>query len=106
MHTLIRTSLAATIGTACLLAVLGLLGAPAPAAAIDPVEPGRFVWFDLMSKDVNAAKRFYGALFGWRFEDTKRGDRPTRWHGLARNLLPASSMSVHSRTQARSGSVS
>ena len=35
MHTLIRTSLAATIGTACLLAVLGLLGAPAP-AAIDP----------------------------------------------------------------------
>ena len=76
MHTLIRTSLAATIGTACLLAALGLLGAPAPAAAIDPVEPGRFVWFDLMSKDVNAAKRFYGALFGWRFEDTKRGDRP------------------------------
>jgi predicted enzyme related to lactoylglutathione lyase len=77
MHTVIRRSLAAaTIGTACLLAALGLLGAPAPAAAIDPIESGRFVWHDLMSKDVNAAKRFYGALFGWRFEDTKRGDRP------------------------------
>ena len=76
MLTLIRRSLAAaTIGTAGLLAALGLLGAPAPAAAIDPIESGRFVWHDLMSKDVNAAKRFYGALFGWRFEDTKRGDR-------------------------------
>jgi predicted enzyme related to lactoylglutathione lyase len=77
MHTLIRTSLAAaTFGTACLFAALGLLSAPATAGAVDPVETGRFVWHDLMSKDVNAAKRFYGSLFGWRFEDGKRGDRP------------------------------
>jgi predicted enzyme related to lactoylglutathione lyase len=34
------------------------------------------VWHDLLTTDVNAAKRFYGDLFGWRFEDTKRGDRP------------------------------
>jgi uncharacterized protein len=40
------------------------------------VETGRFVWRDLMTKDVAAAKRFYEALFGWRFEDTTRGDRP------------------------------
>jgi uncharacterized protein len=45
------------------------------ADAADPVDPGRFVWHDLLTKDVGAAKRFYGALFGWRFEDTKRGDR-------------------------------
>ena len=28
----------------------------------------RFVWHDLMTTDVEAAKRFYGELFGWRFE--------------------------------------
>ena len=39
-------------------------------------KPGRFVWHDLLTKDVNAAKRFYGELLGWRFEDTKRGERP------------------------------
>jgi predicted enzyme related to lactoylglutathione lyase len=68
---------ATSIGTMCVLAVaFGIANAPAPAAAADPVEPGRFVWHDLLTTDVNAAKRFYGDLFGWRFEDTKRGDRP------------------------------
>jgi predicted enzyme related to lactoylglutathione lyase len=47
-----------------------------PVSAADPVEPGRFVWHDLLTKDVSAAKRFYGELFGWRFEDTKRADHP------------------------------
>jgi predicted enzyme related to lactoylglutathione lyase len=37
---------------------------------------GRFVWRDLVTKDVAVAKRFYEELFGWRFEDTTRGDRP------------------------------
>jgi len=31
---------------------------------------GKFVWFDLLTDDVEAARRFYGALFGWRFEAT------------------------------------
>lgn len=31
----------------------------------------RFVWHDLMTKDVEAAKRFYGELLGWTF---KRGE--------------------------------
>ena len=39
-------------------------------------ESGRFVWHDLMTRDVDAARRFYGELFGWRFEDTTRGERP------------------------------
>jgi predicted enzyme related to lactoylglutathione lyase len=50
--------------------------ADAPAAAADPADSGRFVWHDLMTRDVSAARRFYGDLFGWRFEDTTRGDRP------------------------------
>ena len=45
---------------------------------------GKFVWFDLLTDDVEAAKRFYGGLFGWRFEATdhprytlvKRGGKP------------------------------
>jgi predicted enzyme related to lactoylglutathione lyase len=50
--------------------------ADAPFAAADPADSGRFVWHDLMTRDVSAARRFYGDLLGWRFEDTKRGDRP------------------------------
>lgn len=31
--------------------------------------PGRFVWHDLLTSDVDAAKRFYGGVFGWTFTD-------------------------------------
>ena len=66
-----------SIGTACvLLAAFGAAHAQAPAAAADPRESGRFVWHDLLSTDVTAARRFYGDLLGWRFEDTRRNDRP------------------------------
>lgn len=50
--------------------------ANAPASAAVNIETGRFVWHDLMTRDVAAARRFYGELLGWRFEDVKRGDRP------------------------------
>ena len=66
-----------SIGVAVVLAVaFALAGVPAPLVAADTTESGRFVWHDLMTRDVNASKQFYGALFGWRFEDTRRGDRP------------------------------
>jgi uncharacterized protein len=67
-----------SLSTLCVLAVaFGFTNAPAPVAAADPpVEPGSFVWHDLLTKDIPGAKRFYGELFGWRFEDTSRGDRP------------------------------
>ena len=32
-------------------------------------EPGAFCWVDLATGDVEAAKSFYGALFGWEIED-------------------------------------
>lgn len=32
--------------------------------------PGRWVWADLFTEDVAASERFYGAVFGWRFEGT------------------------------------
>lgn len=32
-------------------------------------EPGTFGWNELLSKDVEGAKAFYGGLFGWTFKD-------------------------------------
>ena len=31
-------------------------------------DAGRFVWADLVTSDVQAARQFYGSLFGWEFE--------------------------------------
>jgi hypothetical protein len=35
---------------------------------------GKFVWYDLLTDDVLAVKRFYGGLFGWEFEGEERVD--------------------------------
>jgi predicted enzyme related to lactoylglutathione lyase len=35
---------------------------------------GGFSWFELMSSDVEAAKKFYAGLFGWNTEDMSMGD--------------------------------
>jgi predicted enzyme related to lactoylglutathione lyase len=32
-------------------------------------EPGTFCWPELATIDAEAAKKLYGALFGWTFED-------------------------------------
>jgi len=32
--------------------------------------PGKFVWYDLLTRDLPGAKRFYGELLGWTFVDT------------------------------------
>jgi predicted enzyme related to lactoylglutathione lyase len=34
---------------------------------------GKVIWTELVTPDVAAAERFYGALFGWTFEDFERG---------------------------------
>jgi predicted enzyme related to lactoylglutathione lyase len=34
-----------------------------------PRLPGKFVWADLVTDDVPAARKFYGGLFGWTFQD-------------------------------------
>ena len=31
--------------------------------------PGKVIWHDLITEDVDAAQAFYGGLFGWTFED-------------------------------------
>ncbi len=39
---------------------------PLPSAE---VRTGQFVWYDLLTTDVAAARRFYGQLFGWTFQE-------------------------------------
>lgn len=40
---------------------------------IDQHKPGSFCWIELATTDQNAAKEFYGALFGWAAKDFPMG---------------------------------
>ncbi len=42
-------------------------------AQIDKHAPGTFCWVELGTTDQDAAKQFYGALFGWSFNDYPMG---------------------------------
>ncbi len=37
-------------------------------------EPGGIAWNELNTRDLAAAKEFYGAVFGWTFQDQEAGD--------------------------------
>ena len=75
-----RRWLHVAFGALCL--VLASACAPSSLPRIPPVtekptqlvKSGKFVWVDLVTQDVAEAKSFYGALFGWTFQD---GDRYT-----------------------------
>lgn len=65
-------------GLAALLLGLAVAGAAVavkpspprlPALTDEPAEhlPGKFVWADLFTSDVEAARRFYGMAFGWEW---------------------------------------
>jgi uncharacterized protein len=45
--------------------------------ARDSYPAGTFCWVDLVTTDADAAKRFYGELFGWQAPDG--GERYTHW---------------------------
>lgn len=48
----------------------------AAAAPSAPSSSGSFLWQDLVTTDVKAARAFYGALLGWEFEEASRAGRP------------------------------
>ena len=65
-----------TLATGALL--LGIASAPAASPPVfpplttvpgNPRLPGKFVWADLVTDDVAAARTFYAGLFGWTFRD-------------------------------------
>ena len=43
-------------------------------AEVTSSAPGAFCWIELGTSDQNAAKDFYGKLFGWTFNDTPMGE--------------------------------
>src|SRR5687767_727873 len=45
----------------------------------DGYPPGVPCWVDTEQPDVDAAAAFYGALFGWEFEDRMPADAPGRY---------------------------
>lgn len=50
-----------------------------PPDSAGPVLPGKVVWHDLVTPDLDKAKVFYAGLFGWTFEDITKG------YSLAKN---------------------
>lgn len=65
-------------------------------------EVGRMVWHDLMSTDVEKAKRFYAELFGWELEIWKPGEMDYamitaggKMHGGFQSLDPAHGVPSH-----------
>jgi predicted enzyme related to lactoylglutathione lyase len=61
-----------------LAGVFAGLGACAPRQTIVPPltpnptasrQTGQFVWYDLLTNDLEGSKRFYGELFGWTYDD-------------------------------------
>jgi predicted enzyme related to lactoylglutathione lyase len=83
-----RNARGALLHVSGLLSLGVLLGAAtvaeaAPASFVLPplVQPasserhaGKVIWADLVTPDLAGAKRFYGALFGWTFNDIHTGD--------------------------------
>jgi len=48
--------------------------------------PGKIVWHDLLTDNVDAVKSFYGALFGWTFNNS--GDPEARYTTILFNGIP------------------
>lgn len=73
---LTRSGLAALLSVALIASaaaatfVLPALVAPASTER----HAGKVIWADLVTPDIAAAKRFYGELFGWTFNDIHTGD--------------------------------
>src|SRR5262245_22967602 len=67
-------SLSRTFAAVLLGAALGAGASESPtlpplSSESGPRIPGKFVWADLVTDDVPAARRFYSRLLGWRFLD-------------------------------------
>ena len=48
---------------------------PINKVATKEFHPGKFIWKDLMTDDLEAAKKFYSGLFGWTYVDVENGNK-------------------------------
>ena len=55
---------------------------------------GKVIWNDLITEDIDAARRFYGGLFGWTFEDTSSPGRENYVLARSGNIYVAGLVSV------------
>ncbi|MGD8897077.1 MAG: VOC family protein [Acidobacteriota bacterium] len=78
MKQLWKAGLVLLAGSALLVACSSRMAKTPPAASsrAPGYHPGKFVWHDLVTRDPASARRFYGALLGWEFQDTTRNGRP------------------------------
>lgn len=63
-------------------AVLGLWQAKEHLGASVVNEPGAMVWHELLTRDLEAAERFYGALFPYAFSPMETGPEGPTYHTL------------------------
>jgi predicted enzyme related to lactoylglutathione lyase len=71
----VRVGVGGVLATVLILA----FGARSPVAADGPAGSalyGKFVWNDLLTKDLPAARTFYASMFGWTFREQTRDGRP------------------------------
>ena len=69
--------------------------------------PGTFSWIELSTSDPEAAKGFYGELFGWEVDDLPVGDRAAVYsmrEGRRRPRSPRSQSSSPGAPRRRTGS--
>ncbi|MGC1105761.1 MAG: VOC family protein [Candidatus Acidiferrales bacterium] len=66
---------------------------------IEKHRPGSFCWIDLATTDQNAAKKFYGELFGWTAKDNPMGpnDTYTIFHVDGRQVSAGYTLQGHQR---------
>jgi hypothetical protein len=70
-----------TLRTLFIVALAGLAACTAANITLPPVTdqptgahiPGKVIWHDLLTDDVESARHFYGELFGWKFESPTVG---------------------------------
>lgn len=58
--------------SAAFLAACSTVNIELPAVSDMPTgehDPGRVIWHDLLTSDMEGSQRFYGGLFGWEFEE-------------------------------------
>jgi predicted enzyme related to lactoylglutathione lyase len=56
---------------------------------------GRFFWNELMTRDVEGAKRFYQSTIGWSFDPMPMPDGGTYWVALSSGKPVAGIFSLH-----------
>ncbi len=87
------------IGAAVILSLGCGSGGSAPAGQPATSAPGKFVWHDLTTSDVDAAKKFYTALLGWEYTETTVLGRPYSVARLGKKAVAG----MHSPNPERTG---